>query len=224
MDRADGGVPVEPEDNSDFEAVPAGPGPHDAGERFISSDEYADYAPYAEFEPYTEQDDSEPLRQQLAQFAFVREEDDREVRLSFRDVPADEIARAFRDSGALLISMTGERALSPSVAAAATGRGGGETALAIAPEEAQLSRSRRRRNRRARAAQAEDEGTQVPFRPNRHTGELTMRYFFALRDTVYTVNIASPTGIVESIASIYPSAAPSERDLRSRLQVVFRNR
>jgi Ni,Fe-hydrogenase III large subunit len=61
----------------------------------------------------------------------------------------------------------------------------------------------------------------APFRPYRHAGELTMRYFFALRETVYTVNIATPAGIVESIASIYPLAAQCERELQPRLEVIF---
>ena len=47
---------------------------------------------------------------QLAQFAFTREEREREVRLTFRDVPADEVALAFRAAGAMLITVSGERA------------------------------------------------------------------------------------------------------------------
>ncbi|MGA7731856.1 MAG: hypothetical protein WCD37_11375, partial [Chloroflexia bacterium] len=56
------------------------------------------------------EDAEEVLGQELASFAFLREEDDREVRLHFRDAPANEVARAFRRAGAFFITMTGERA------------------------------------------------------------------------------------------------------------------
>src|SRR5438477_12582530 len=54
-------------------------------------------------------DSAHGVERQLAQYAFVREERDREVRLTFREVPALHIARAFREAGAALISITGER-------------------------------------------------------------------------------------------------------------------
>src|SRR5438552_18703125 len=58
----------------------------------------------------TQQDRNEPVETQLARYAFVREERDREVRLLFRDVPVPEIVKAFRMAGATLISISGERA------------------------------------------------------------------------------------------------------------------
>src|SRR5437667_10529955 len=107
MDRANGGVPDDDLDSEqpDMEAYAAGETDDTAGAggRYRSSpfepdDDYDEH----DHEQYGEQ---EPLRRQLAQFAFVREEDGREVRLTFRDVPANEIARAFRASGALLKSI-----------------------------------------------------------------------------------------------------------------------
>jgi hypothetical protein len=182
---------------------------------------YGGYVEDDEDDKYEQQarEEEEPLRRQLAQFAFVREEDDREVRLTFRDVPADEIAKTFRGSGALLISMAGERA-SPLPAMPAH-PSADDTGRDVA-EEVVVPRSRRRRHR-GQSAQTSDDPLSSPVRPHRHTGELTMRYFFSLRETVYTVNITSATGIVESIASIYPSAAQSEREIQSRYAVLFRD-
>jgi hypothetical protein len=218
---AAGGVPDEPGDDSaigvpepdlqevEWQKPGAGRGRYD---------EYDDNED-DEYEQFARQEE-EPLRRQLAQFAFVREEDDREVRLSFRDVPANEIAKSFRGSGALLISVTGERAASPPAMAARTSpNASGED---VASEGTPVPRSRRRRRRGSQGAQTPDDPLIPPLRPHRPTGELTMRYFFSLRETVYTVNITTPTGIVESIASIYPSAAQSEREIQSRLAVLFR--
>src|SRR5215212_762047 len=57
----------------------------------------------------TADDDEQQIESQLARFAFVREEWGREVRLHFREAPAPQIAAAFREAGAALISITGER-------------------------------------------------------------------------------------------------------------------
>ena len=205
MDRASGGVPDDFNEGHDAEMYEHS----EQGEQFRRCEDFEDFGEY-------EAHDEEPLRKQLAHFAFVREEDDREVRLTFRDVPADEIAKAFRGSGALLISMMGERALAPP--AVSVRPESGWTDLDANGQEAIALQSRKRRTHRTHTA----EGVTASARPNRTTGELTMRYFFSLGDLVYTINIASPTGIVESIAGIFPSAAQSERELQSRLAVVFR--
>jgi hypothetical protein len=206
MNRANGNAPDDIDGqhpDADFQGTGAFAG------RFDVDQDFGDYSAYEE---------QEPLSRQLAQFAFVREEDDREVRLSFRDVPANEIARAFQASGALLISVTGERAASlPGVSVRSQP---GWTDLDAASQEATALPGRKRRNRRGNPTKAQDDAR--GSRPNRHTGELTMRYFFSLGDLVYTINIASPTGIVDSIANIYPAAGRSERELQDRLAVVFR--
>ena len=206
MNRANGNAPdddiASQHPDTDFQGTGAFAGQFDVDQEF------------GDFSAYEEQ---EPLSRQLAQFAFVREEDDREVRLSFRDVPAGEIARAFHASGALLISVTGERAASPPGVAVRSQPGW--TDLDSPPQEATALPGRKRRNRRRHPGALDD----APgSRPNRHTGELTMRYFFSLGDLVYTINIASPSGIVDSIAKIYPAAGRSERELQDRLAVVFR--
>ena len=188
-----------------------------AGRRFAPTEQYDRYDPYDQGEEYEEQrrQEEEPLRRELAQFAFVREEDDREVRLTFRDTPADSIAKAFRDSGAYLISMTGQRAqLAPTPAAAEPS--------SDATAETDALAGRRRRHRRGHNPVPPDSMPTAPTHSHRHTGELTMRYFFSLRETVYTINIASTTGVVESIAHIYPSAFQCEREIQSRVAVLFR--
>jgi hypothetical protein len=48
-----------------------------------------------------------------------------------------------------------------------------------------------------------------------------LRYFYALRDTVYTVNIGFPTGVAGSISAVYPGALLLERELEARLKMVF---
>ena len=208
MNRANGNAPDDDIDSQRSDADIYSAGAY-AG-RFGADEEFGDYAAYEE---------QEPLRRQLAQFAFVREEDDREVRLTFRDVPANEIARAFRGSGAVLISMTGERAASPPDLSVRPSQGW--TDLDSTSQEATVLQGHKRRSRRGHTATSQDE-TAGANRPNLHTGELTMRYFFSMGDLVYTINIASPTGVVDSIANIYPAAARSEREIRDRLAVVFR--
>jgi hypothetical protein len=166
----------------------------------------------------------DPLNRQLAQYAFIREEDEREVRLLFRDVPANEIASAFRTAGAILISMTGERAYAPTASPSpgpdypeahdpATDAWAEAAQDAFAEGGAQPGR-RGHAHGRARRAQ----------RQSSRTGEATVRYFFSLQELVYTVSIASPTGVIESIARQYPSAALSEREIRDQIAVVFTGR
>ena len=210
MNRANGNAPDDDIDSrhpdADFYATGSYAG------RFGADQDFGDDAAYEE---------QEPLRRQLAQFAFVREEDDREVRLTFRDVPSNEIARAFRASGAILISMTGERAVSPPGVSVRSQSGW--TDLDSTPPDVTALQGHKRRSRRGHSITPQDDTPGAgATRPNRHTGELTVRYFFSLGDLVYTINIASPSGIVESIANIYPAAARSERELQDRLAVVFR--
>ena len=52
-------------------------------------------------------------------------------------------------------------------------------------------------------------------------GEVLLRYFFALRETVYTVSISVPPGVSGSVAGIYPSARLLEREQQDRLGMVF---
>ena len=144
----------------------------------------------------------EQVERQLASFAFVREEREREVRLHFRDVPAGELAMSFRRSGAGLISMMGERArvaAPPAVEEDAT----------ASPEDEALAGSVRRRRRSQSGAEA------MP------PGELTVRYFYSLGEMVYTISIVAPSGVVQSVANIYPNAALPERELQEHLGVVF---
>ncbi|HEX9986992.1 MAG TPA: hypothetical protein VGE45_00735 [Chloroflexia bacterium] len=149
--------------------------------------------------------DPEPagVERQLAQYAFIREERDREVRLLFRDVPADEVARAFRASGASLITIYGERltpaAPLPDAASAEPSTPPGEDGNAP------------RRSRKRHAA------SQSP-----PVGEALIRYFYSLGEVVYTVGIAVPSGVVESVAGVYPVAALSEHEIRDRIAVVFK--
>ena len=152
---------------------------------------------------------AEAIGRELASFAFLREEDDREVRLHFRDVPADEVARAFQRAGALYISMTGERArpMQPPPATPPAPVTTLDTEDDIAVEDAP-PRTRRRRKRRSD--------------PSRPQGELTVRYFFATPTLVYTVIITTSTGMMQSIGSIFPSAQLSERELQTRLSATFR--
>jgi hypothetical protein len=142
----------------------------------------------------------EQVERQLASFAFVREEREREVRLHFRDVPAGELAMSFRRSGAGLITLMGERARVASMPTE-------EDATSPAAEADTGSLRRRRRTQ---------QGTLLP-----QTGEVTVRYFYSLGELVYTISITAPSGVVQSIASIYPNAALPERELQEQLGVVF---
>jgi hypothetical protein len=125
---------------------------------------------YGELDDELEGDEG-VVERQLAHYAFVREERDREVRLHFRDVPPSEIARTFREAGAYLISLMAERAHLG---------GGGEMA-----------------------------------------GDAVVRYFYSLRETVYTVSIASSVGVFGSIAGVYPLAAPMEAEVVRRGHVAI---
>lgn len=157
-------------------------------------------------EGFDEQAAEEEVERRLAQYAFVREECDREVRLLFRDVPAPDLVLSFRAAGANLISISGERLGTKDEP------GDPETRLADTDsEQAAIEQAEpRHRGRRRRAA--------LPPPPS---GELLMRYFFSLGETVYTVNLASPTGVVGSVASIYPLARLAEEELHHRLNVIF---
>src|SRR5688572_7366601 len=147
------------------------------GEQPYEGDEPSGYEEDAPNEPSPE---AEEVERQLAHYAFVREEREREVRLLFRDVPADEVAVAFRAAGASLITIAGERA-----APIAPGAQGGEPG-------AKSSRRRRKRSPQP-------------------LGALSMRYFYALGELVYTITITAPSEVVASVAPIFPAAALSER-------------
>ena len=144
----------------------------------------------------------EQVERQLASFAFIREEREREVRLHFRDVPAGELAMSFRRSGASLISLMGERARVAPLAAEP------DDVAAPVVDEPGPARSRRRRRSHSGADATPP-------------GEVTVRYFYSLGELVYTISIAAPSGVVQSIARIYPNAAFLEQELQGRLGVVF---
>lgn len=148
-------------------------------------------------QPGEEERPQEPLRK-LASYAFMREEHEREVRLHFRSVPANGIAAALRAAGATLITLTGERVKQPSEASPA--------AEAERSAEAAERGARKWRKSKARA---------VP------SGEIIIHYFYSLSGIIYTVSITEPSGLVASIANIYPVAANSERELQQRLGLVF---
>jgi hypothetical protein len=146
----------------------------------------------------------EQVERQLASFAFVREEREREVRLHFRDVPAGELAMSFRRSGAGLITMMGERARVVAPPAA-------DEDVPNAPEdedEAHVAGTRRRHRSHSGAEAAP-------------SGELTVRYFYSIGEIVYTISIVAPSGVIQSVANIYPNAALPERELQEHLGVVF---
>jgi NADH:ubiquinone oxidoreductase subunit C len=140
------------------------------------------------------------VERQLTQYGFTREERDHEVRLLLRDVAADEVAMSFRAAGATFITLTGERAAGEP----GDDRNDGSIASEVEEEDAHPQR----RHRRTHAPQ---------------TGELTLRYFYALGDTVYTVSIATTSEVVASIASVFPAAMLLEREAQERLAVVFRS-
>jgi hypothetical protein len=198
MDRPDNGTP------QPFDDLP--PGQEMPSDGLRQSDEHgADDYDAAE-------DAEEVLGNDLAGYAFLREDDDREVRLYFRDAPVGELALAFRKAGGLLLSIAGERALVvPPPAPTA-----GEPAQSESQGDSQSHRRRRHRSGDSEADLAHE-----PAR-SRHTGELTLRYFFALEDIVYTLIITSSTGVIESIAGIYPQAALSEQEVRARTAAIFK--
>ena len=142
-------------------------------------------------------EEHEGVEWRLAHYAVVREERDREVRLLFRDTPASDIARAFMAAGATLISIAGERA--PDAPAAP-----------VSPSEPLADAAGRHRRRRK------------PQRAAPVSGEVTLRYFYALGETVYTVAISIPSGVAGSIAGIYPGARLLEQEVQSRLGIVLR--
>ena len=135
----------------------------------------------------------------LAQYAFVREEREREVRLLFRDVPADTVARTFLNAGAQLITLSGERTID----------GPGRSILN--EEEGQPVEVEANSSPKQRKAS----------RPASPASAVTLRYFYTLGETVYTVQLVSSAGIIESIRGVYPLAALGERELQERLAVVF---
>jgi hypothetical protein len=147
----------------------------------------------------------EVVERQLAQYAFVREERDREVRLLFRDTPPSEIARAFRSAGAYLISIMGERAHVREEPKPQPGIS--EESV----EDEDLERPHHRHGPRAR------------YSPPEFTGDAMLRYFYSLGETVYTVSIISTSGVVESVAGLYPVAARLEREVGQRAAIVFRS-
>jgi hypothetical protein len=143
----------------------------------------------------------EPLQRELALYAFVREEDEREVRMFFRDTPPSEIAASFRRAGAAFITITGERAFTPPPDSAPAADE--QDPDAPKPASARARRARRKLRRQSRQ------------------GEATLRYFYSLGEIVYTAIVSAPSGIVRSIAPVYPAAAISERELQERLALVF---
>ena len=178
----------------------------------------APFSPGGDYEYSTEE--QQPVERSLAHYVFVREERDREVRLVFRDVPAADIARAFRAAGAALISVTGERVVTASAIVPPVQAAGSISQEGVA-ENAGVEVG-------AAAAEA-DTGTQASAqkkrrktaRPGAAQGELMLLYFYALRETVYTVSITLTTGIAESISSVYPGARLPERDIQQRMSVPF---
>ena len=148
-----------------------------------------------------DEDAHEPLQRELALYAFVREEDEREVRLYFRDAPPNEVAASFRRAGAAFITMTAERA---SAAVATADRPDADQTAAEDPGQRKRARRLRRKTRRTSPR-----------------GETTLRYFYSLGEIVYTAIVTAPSGIVRSIAPVYPAAAISERELQDRLALVI---
>jgi hypothetical protein len=146
----------------------------------------------------------ESVERMLAQYVFVREERDREVRLLFRDVPAPDIAASFRAAGAGLISITGERVSAQPPAASTADE-------PLAPPSAGAAKKKRKGM------------TEGPEAAARLAGEPVIIYFYALRETVYTVSIALPAGIAGSIAAIYPCARIPEQEVERRLGIVVRS-
>lgn len=151
------------------------------------ADEYED----DDASPSEPSPEAEEVERQLAHYAFVREEREREVRLLFRDVPADEVAAAFRAAGASLITVAAERAA---------------PAISDAPGEEPAENAPRRRRKRS---------------GSKPLGALSVRYFYSLGEVVYTITITATSGVVASVTPIFPVAALSERHLHERMAVVF---
>jgi hypothetical protein len=152
----------------------------------------------------------ESVERGLAQYVFVREEREREVRLLFRDASPADVARTFRSAGAHLITLSAERA-SPHSSPIAT----------PPPPEQELDNEASEDSEFSERASKRKEGKPKSRMLGHRAGEVLLRYFYALGEIVYTVSIVSTTGVATSIASIYPLAARSERDLTERLAVVF---
>ncbi|MDQ6695280.1 MAG: hypothetical protein M3014_12820 [Chloroflexota bacterium] len=142
------------------------------------------------------------VEDELTQHAQMREEREGEIRLYFRNVPADRVANYFRSLGAQLITLMAERSPESDTPAEA------ETSEA----EPNMAVGTRRKRKPA------------PHDPGgaRTSGELTMRYFFALGELLYTVDLVVPSGVVESISAIYPSAGRLEREAAERMAAVIR--
>lgn len=152
-----------------------------------------------------ENNGDEGVERRLAHFAFVREDRDREVRLLFRDVPPSEIAAAFKATGATLISIAGERIL-PAVGKEAGPQPPTDT---IQPGN---------ETQQARAADKNSVGT---AQTGKQPGNITIRYFFDMGEVVYTVIIDVPSGVVGSVAGVYPSARLAEDEIHKRLGAMF---
>jgi hypothetical protein len=197
MDRPDNGTPQY------FDDAPAGQEPPSDGS-WRADEQGADDYDAAE-------DTEEVLGNDLAGYAFLREDDDREVRLYFRDAPVGELALAFRKAGGLLLSIAGERAVVAPLPIPASEPAQADAAVGSQPH----------RRRRHRSSDSEVDLEHRPAR-SRHTGELTLRYFFALEDIVYTLIITSSAGVIESISGIYPQAALSEQEVRARTSAIFK--
>jgi hypothetical protein len=167
----------------------------------------------------------ESIERGLAQYVFVREEREREVRLMFRDASPGDIAHTFRSAGAHLITLSAERASMPGSPivtpppqnrepdqgvveeSEAAGAGNAIDVDIDTESDEPLLRRRAARQRSTKAGPP--------------TGEVLLRYFYALGEIVYTVSIVSLTGAVTSIAATYPVAARSERELSERLAIAF---
>jgi hypothetical protein len=138
------------------------------------------------------------VERRLAQFAFVREERDREVRLIFRAVSPAEVAAAFRATGARLLTIAGERVTHPDA-----------SLYSPQPDDADAPE--------ADEKDAPLEHANLPPRPQ----ELTLRYFFSIGESVYTVSIAAHEGEAQSVAGVYPAARAIEDEIAERLGAIF---
>jgi hypothetical protein len=152
----------------------------------------------------------ESVERGLAQYVFVREEREREVRLLFRDASPADVARTFRSAGAHLITLSAERA-SPASSPIATPPTPEQELDTEASEDSEFNEHVSKRK----------EGKPKSRMLGHRAGEVLLRYFYALGEIVYTVSIVSTSGVATSISGIYPLAARSERDLTERLAIVF---